>query len=50
MLIVYFSADLGDHEEEEDRRMVSYLEKLRLNKQYSPAFITKVMDLHSNLE
>ncbi|KAL5961231.1 FERM ARHGEF and pleckstrin domain-containing protein 1 [Taenia solium] len=42
-------AELGDREEE-DRRVLSYLENIRLGKQYSPAFISKVVDLHSNLE
>ncbi|KAH9285536.1 putative ferm, rhogef and pleckstrin domain-containing protein [Echinococcus granulosus] len=42
-------AELGDREEE-DRRILSYLENIRLSKQYSPAFISKVVDLHSNLE
>ncbi|KAL5112075.1 hypothetical protein TcWFU_005039 [Taenia crassiceps] len=43
------TAELGDREEE-DRRVLSYLENIRLGKQYSPAFISKVVDLHSNLE
>ncbi|KAM7541539.1 hypothetical protein Aperf_G00000020458 [Anoplocephala perfoliata] len=42
-------AELGDREEE-DRRILTYLENLRLSKQYSPAFLSKVVDLHSNLE
>lgn len=47
-LSLQFVADLGDHEVE-DRRIVSYMEKMRLSRQYSPSFVTKVMDLHSNL-
>ncbi|VDL61920.1 unnamed protein product [Hymenolepis diminuta] len=42
-------AELGDREEE-DRRILTYLENIRLSKQYSPAFLSKVVDLHSNLE
>ncbi|KAM3179566.1 hypothetical protein ACTXT7_000301 [Hymenolepis weldensis] len=41
--------ELGDREEE-DRRILTYLENIRLSKQYSPAFLSKVVDLHSNLE
>lgn len=47
--LLFDIAELGDREEE-DRRVLSYLENIRLGKQYSPAFISKVVDLHSNLE
>ncbi|VDL93101.1 unnamed protein product [Schistocephalus solidus] len=42
-------AELGDHEDEEERKVISHLEKMRLTKLFSPAFVSKVMDLHSNL-
>uniref|UniRef100_A0A5K3F785 FERM domain-containing protein n=1 Tax=Mesocestoides corti TaxID=53468 RepID=A0A5K3F785_MESCO len=41
-------AELGDRERE-DRAIASHLENMRLSKQYSYAFISKVLDLHSNL-